>query len=149
MNGSALSSETVHASCVATGAGDGARAVLLAGRSGSGKSDLALRLIDRGWELVSDDYTLVRRVAGRLIASPPARIEGRIEIRGLGIVMLPYRAETPVALVCDLDMAVQRLPEPGLARWIAGVSVPVVALAALELSAPIKVERALTMLAAR
>ena len=57
----ALSSETLHMSCVAI---DG-RAVLIAGRSGRGKSDLALRLLDRGAGLVSDDYVFVRRSEGR------------------------------------------------------------------------------------
>ena len=65
-----LSSETVHTSCVAI---DG-RAVLIGGRSGRGKSDLALRLIDRGAALVSDDYTLVKRVTGRLLAAAPPTI---------------------------------------------------------------------------
>ena len=55
-----LSSETLHASSVSI---DG-RAVLIEGMSGSGKSDLAMRLIDRGATLVSDDYTIVRRVDG-------------------------------------------------------------------------------------
>ena len=65
-----ISSETLHVSCVAK---DG-RAILIAGRSGAGKSDLALRLIDRGAHLVSDDYTVVKRVAGRLVACPPRNI---------------------------------------------------------------------------
>ena len=60
MTRSSLSSETLHASCVAK---QGC-AVLICGRSGAGKSDLALRLIDRGATLVSDDYTIVRRVDG-------------------------------------------------------------------------------------
>ena len=68
-----LSYETVHTSCVAIGG----RAVLIGGRSGKGKSDLALRLIDRGAALVSDDYTFVRRVEGRLLASAPDTITGR------------------------------------------------------------------------
>ena len=66
----ALSSETVHASCVAIRG----RAVLIEGRSGSGKSDLALRLIDHGAMLVSDDYTLLTRDGTRLIATPPPTI---------------------------------------------------------------------------
>ena len=65
-----LSSETTHASTVAV---DG-RAVLISGPSGSGKSDLALRLLDRGFTLVSDDQTIVRREGNRLIASAPPTI---------------------------------------------------------------------------
>ena len=82
MSTSSLSSETLHASCVAK---DG-RAILISGRSGSGKSDLALRLIDRGADLVSDDYTIVRRVGGKLVATAPENIRNKLEIRGLGIL---------------------------------------------------------------
>ena len=94
MKNPVLSSETVHASTVAI---EG-RAVLIAGRSGSGKSDLALRLIDRGAVLVSDDYTFVRRADGRLLASPPDTIAGRIELRGVGIVEMANLRDVPVAL---------------------------------------------------
>ena len=69
MSGSRLSSENLHASTVAS---DG-RAVLIAGPSGSGKSDLALRLIDRGFTLVSDDRTILTKDGERIIASAPAR----------------------------------------------------------------------------
>ena len=65
-----LSSETIHASTVAI---DG-RAVLITGPSGSGKSDLALRLLDRGFALVSDDQTIVKKTGDRLIASAPPTI---------------------------------------------------------------------------
>src|SRR3546814_15183324 len=82
MTGPSLSSETLHVSCVAK---DG-RAILIAGRSGAGKSDLALRLIDRGAVLVSDDYTVVRRVSGKLLAASPRNIEGQMEIRGRRLV---------------------------------------------------------------
>jgi serine kinase of HPr protein (carbohydrate metabolism regulator) len=130
-----LSSETIHASCVSIGG----RAVLLSGRSGSGKSDLALRLIDRGARLVSDDYSLLVRRGGRLFATPPATIAGRIEVRGVGIVEMPYSSEVEVALIVDLEAPVPRMPDPALRR-IAGVDVPHAALAALEASAPIKIE---------
>jgi serine kinase of HPr protein (carbohydrate metabolism regulator) len=139
MSASLLSSETLHASCVAK---DG-RAVLISGRSGSGKSDLALRLIDRGAVLVSDDYTVVRRVSGRLLARAPANIEGRIEVRGLGILPFPHESDLPVCLLVDLNLDVVRLPDGREPVVIAGVRVPVIAVNALEASAPIKVEVAL------
>ena len=82
MSSRLLSSETHHASTVAV---DG-RAVLITGPSGSGKSDLALRLLDRGFTLVSDDQTIVRREGNKLIASAPPNIAGKLEIRGVGIV---------------------------------------------------------------
>lgn len=141
MSGPQISSETVHASAVAR---DG-RCVLIAGRSGSGKSDLALRLVDRGARLVSDDYTLVRRTDGRLVACAPATIAGRMEVRGLGLVTMDHAIDVPVCLIVDLDGEVARLPERIETRTLAGVAVPVVALAALEPSAPIKVELALEM----
>jgi serine kinase of HPr protein (carbohydrate metabolism regulator) len=136
----ALSSETLHASCVAI---DG-RAVLIEGASGAGKSDLALRLIDRGATLVSDDYTFLRRDGTQLIASPPPNIAGKIEVRGLGIVDMPHVAEAPVALLVAVGEPVTRLPEPGGERVVLGIAVPFVALDALHASAPVKVELALT-----
>lgn len=139
MTSRALSSETLHASSVAL---DG-RAVLITGRSGTGKSDLALRLIDRGATLISDDYTIVRRIGGRLLATAPANIAGKMELRGLGILPFAAVSDIPVALIVDLDLDVVRLPEPREPVSIAGIPVPVVAVNALEGSAPVKVEMAL------
>jgi serine kinase of HPr protein (carbohydrate metabolism regulator) len=127
--------ELIHATCVTVGG----RGVLLAGRSGAGKSDLALRLIDRGAELVSDDYSELRARDGRLIASPPGRLAGKIEVRGIGIVEMPHKTEAEVALIIDLDEPVDRMPEFAL-RQLVGVDTPAAALAGLEPSAPIKVE---------
>ncbi|PCD03563.1 aldolase [Sphingomonas spermidinifaciens] len=135
----ALSSETLHASCVAING----RAVLIVGRSGAGKSDLALRLIDRGAQLVSDDYTILRRSGGTLLAAPPANIAGRIEVRGIGIVEMPHVADVPVALILSIEAEPDRMPPAPELRRIAGIDVPCGAVAALEPSAPIKVELAL------
>jgi len=120
--------------------------VLIGGRSGKGKSDLALRLIDRGAALVSDDYTFVRRVEGRLLASAPDTIAGKIEVRGVGILELPVERDVPVALIVDLDIDATRLPVELEARPVAGVSIPLIGLSALEASAPLKVEAALRQL---
>ncbi len=130
--------QTVHATCVAIGG----RGVLLAGRSGAGKSDLAIRLIDRGARLVSDDYTELRRAGGTLLSRAPAAIAGRIELRGVGIIELEPAADVPISLYADLDSAPERLPEPVAIR-LAGLDIPLVALAALEPSAPLKLEYAL------
>jgi len=116
--------------------------VLLAGRSGAGKSDLALRLIDRGAALVSDDYTELRRVGGTLLARAPATIAGTIELRGVGIVGMEPAADVPICLYADLDSTPERLPEAATIR-LAGVDIPRAALAALEPSAPLKLEYAL------
>lgn len=136
--GTELSSETVHASCVAI---DG-RAILIEGRSGEGKSDLALRLIDRGAALVSDDYTLCLRDGAKLVGKPPETIAGKIEVRGVGLVEMPHLTVAPISLVVTILDSPPRLPEPQTRR-IAGVDVPQIALTALEPSAPIKVEIAL------
>lgn len=138
-----LSSETLHASCVAI---DG-RAVLIEGRSGEGKSDLSLRLIDRGAQLVSDDYTICTRTAGTLFGAAPSNIAGKIEVRGIGIVELPHVPRAPIALIVTILDAPPRLPDGPRTRRIAGVDVPQVALPALEPSAPVKVELALRHLA--
>lgn len=134
-----LSSETIHASCVAI---DG-QAVLVEGRSGTGKSDLALRLIDRGATLVSDDYTVLLRVKGALIARPPANLAGKMEVRGIGIVELPHVADVPVALLVAITELPPRMPAARRRRRIAGVEVREIALPSLEPSAAIKVELAL------
>lgn len=139
MSTPSLSSETLHASCVAC---EG-RAILILGRSGAGKSDLALRLIDRGGILVSDDYTVVRRVQGRLLASAPETIAGKIEVRGIGVVTFETVRDVPVGLAVDLDRDVERLPEPRDPLVVAGIKVPVIALSGLEPSAPVKAELAL------
>ena len=139
MSPSSLSSERLHVSAVAI---DG-RAVLIGGRSGTGKSDLALRLIDRGAMLISDDYCDVRRAGAGACASAPATIIGKIEMRGVGIVELETAQDVPVALFVDLDHAPDRMPEPGETRSVVGVAIPVLRLAGHEGSAPLKVETAL------
>ena len=138
------SSEMLHASTVAI---DG-QAVLIIGVSGSGKSDLALRLIDRGAKLVSDDYTLLTRVGAVLMASSPATIKGKLEVRGIGIIDCEALDSVPAALIVRIDEVPLRMPE-GDVQNIIGVAIPVVALAPFEASAPIKVELALRRLAAR
>lgn len=137
-----LSSETIHVSSVAI---DG-RAVLIGGRSGAGKSDLALRLIDRGAALISDDYTFVRRDRDRAFASAPERIAGRIEMRGVGIVEMASTGNVPVALYVDLSGEPVRLPEGKDRIAVAGIPIPSVALDGHHASAPLKVEAALRLL---
>ncbi len=142
MNGSRLSSENLHASCVAT---EG-RAVLIAGPSGSGKSDLALRLLDRGFSLVSDDRTIVRKEGERLIASAPETIKGKLEIRGVGIVEMATVSDVPVALVVELTSDIQRLPDDSRERLILGAEIPLVSVDAMTASAASKVAVALDRL---
>ena len=137
-----LSSETVHASTVAL---EG-RAVLISGPSGSGKSDLALRLLERGFTLVSDDQTIVRRDGDRLIASCPPTIKGKLEIRGIGIVDMESVNDVPIGLYVELTSEITRLPDDRRERPVLGVQLPLVSVDALTASAASKVSLALDRL---
>ncbi len=138
---------TVHATCLSLGG----RGVLLRGAAGAGKSDLAFRLIGSpppaflpGVEaavLVSDDRVVIEAEDGGLFASPPASIAGKLEVRGVGIVAVPYVARAKIALVADLTARgeVPRLPEDPLpSRELHGVFVPHLVIDPLEASAPLK-----------
>jgi serine kinase of HPr protein (carbohydrate metabolism regulator) len=142
MSSRLLSSETVHASTVAS---DG-RAVLISGPSGSGKSDLALRLLDRGFTLVSDDQTIVRRDGDRLVASAPPTIKGKLEIRGIGIVEMNTIEDVPVALFVELTSEIMRLPDDRRERPLLGVNLPLVSVDAMTASAASKIALALDRL---
>ena len=137
--GPRLSAETIHASTVAL---DG-RAVLITGPSGSGKSDLALRLLERGFTLVSDDQTIVRRDGERLLASAPPQIAGKLEIRGIGIVEMERASDVPVALLVELTSDIQRLPDDSRERPILGARLPLISIDAMTASAASKVGLAL------
>ena len=139
MIGSRLSSENLHATAVAL---DG-RAVLISGPSGSGKSDLALRMLDRGFVLVSDDRTIIRKEGTRLIASAPETIKGKLEVRGVGIVEMEHQNNLPVALVVELTRDIRRMPDENRERMILGIAIPLVNIDAMTASAPSKVAVAL------
>eukprot|EP00611_Tribonema_gayanum_P018860 TRINITY_DN32129_c0_g1_i1.p3 TRINITY_DN32129_c0_g1~~TRINITY_DN32129_c0_g1_i1.p3 ORF type:complete len:147 (+),score=38.62 TRINITY_DN32129_c0_g1_i1:425-865(+) len=133
---------TVHATCVAI---DG-MGVLLRGPSGSGKSDLALRLIDEGAQLVSDDYTMLETRGGHLIATAPESIKGMLEVRGLGILPVPAKPRVVIGLIVDLvtDAPIERLPEPDAVTidGTGALPIPRVRIAPLEASAAAKVRLA-------
>lgn len=131
--------DTIHATTVAVGG----RGVLIAGPSGSGKSDLALRLIDRGAVLVADDRTSVWRDGDRLLAGAPDTISGKLEVRGLGILEMGWTSDVPVTLCVLLGGEVDRLPSPRM-RTIAGIDLPELMLDPRPASAAIKVELALS-----
>jgi serine kinase of HPr protein (carbohydrate metabolism regulator) len=137
--GPRLSAETVHASSVA----NGGRAILITGPSGSGKSDLSLRLLDRGFVLVSDDQTIVKKDGNRLLASSPPAIAGKLEIRGIGIIDVERADNVPVALIVELTSDIQRLPDDSRERPILGISVPLITIDAMTASAASKVALAL------
>jgi len=140
-----LSSETLHASTVAIGG----RAVLITGPSGSGKSDLALRLLDRGFALVSDDQTIVKKSGNHLTASAPPTIRGKLEIRGIGIVTMDQVDDQPVALIVELTSDIRRLPDDSRERPVMGIPVPLISVDAMTASAASKVAIALERLGLR
>lgn len=126
----------IHATAVAI---DG-KGVLLMGASGSGKSDLALRLIDRGAVLICDDYCdIIDGNSGPEILAKPA-IAGKIEVRGVGICKCDHIPNAPLTMALKLDCLPERLPAENDRIELAGWSVPFSALAPFELSAPLKVE---------
>jgi len=130
----------VHGTAIALGE----EGVLLRGPSGSGKSDLALRLIEGGARLVADDQTELHDTGAGVRLSSPVSIAGQMEIRGLGIVRVPQLASAPLRLVVDLvpPDAIERLPEPLFCRFF-GCEVPRLLLAPFEASAPAKLRAAL------
>lgn len=135
--------EQVHATCIDWGG----KGVLLRGPSGSGKSDLALRLIDGGARLIADDRTDLTLRDDAVIATAPGAIAGKMEVRGLGVVTVGFLAETALVLVADLvdPGDIERMPEPAMVELL-GRSVALVRLAAFEASAPAKVRAALNSL---
>lgn len=135
MSGAVL--PTIHGTAVSI---DG-RGVLLLGPPGSGKSDLALRLIDRGAVLIADDRV---HVASDGTLHPPPALAGLIEVRGVGILSRPYVAGVMARLAVDLAAEPQRLPDPAV-RDVGGCRLPVLALSAFEGSAPLKVELAVAL----
>lgn len=117
--------------------------ILLLGKSGSGKSDLALRLIDRNAVLVSDDAVEIKLAhALPMVASAP-NIGGKIEMRGIGIVERPFLASAPLRLIALLDEDIERMPPDSYSHVMCGFHVPALALNAFEASATLKVEERL------
>lgn len=114
------------------------------GPSGSGKSDIALRLIDNGARLIADDRTKLVRQGDALIASAPDAISGQIEVRGVGVLPIDYSNRAPLSLVFDLvpSEQIERYPDFGSCRYL-DVDVPLLLLAPFEASAPAKVRMAL------
>jgi HPr kinase/phosphorylase len=130
----------IHATCIAIN-GQG---VILRGPSGSGKSDLALRLIDAGAELVADDRVDVKNREGQPFASAPETLKGLLEVRGVGLVEMPCQDKVGVVLVIDLVSRdeIERMPEP---EWvqIEGVDMPVLRLDPFEVSSISKIRMVL------
>jgi HPr kinase/phosphorylase len=137
-------SQLVHGTCVMIGD----TGVLLRGPSGSGKSDLAVRLIDGGARLVSDDQTRMLRVADRIIASAPPTIAGFIEVRGIGPVPMATEEGVWLRLVVDLrpSREIERLPEE-TGTTLLGMRLPLVMIDPFTASAAAKVRLAVRLVA--
>jgi len=143
----------IHASCVLLGEAGRAfgapedAGILLLGESGRGKSDLALRLIERGAKLVADDRTDIFVNNDALFARAPSAIAGLLEARGVGIVALPFAAEARIALAVEMVETgyVPRMPQPEKYTVPPELSLaenarpPLIWLAPFESSAPAKV----------
>jgi hypothetical protein len=143
----ASSGQVVHGGCVALWLPrSGWRGVLIQGPSGSGKSDLALRLIEAGWALVSDDRTTLWRSGGQLYGACPPAIAGLIEARGVGILPQGALAMAAIVLIAQCtDQPVERLPEP-CTTSVAGGDLPALAVNSFQASAPAKLRRAILSL---
>jgi len=128
-----------QAGCIAI---DG-RGVLIEGAPGTGKSSLALALIDRGAELIGDDSVMLAAENGRLIASPHPNTHGLIEVRNLGLLPFPGRENAPVALIVTLDPGAPRYIEKPEQAVLTGIAVPMVRLWPQECPPALKVELAL------
>ena len=135
-----VTSVLANVSCVAI---DG-RAVLIEGAPGSGKSSLALALIDRGATLVGDDAVTLELRDGRLWASPPPNIAGLVEVRNVGLVPL-RAAAAPLALVIRLDEAAPRYIDAAEPIEREGYALPAVALYPEAPALPLRAEYALKM----
>jgi serine kinase of HPr protein (carbohydrate metabolism regulator) len=114
----------LQASCVAIAG----RAVLIMGQPGSGKSSLALALIDRGAVLVGDDGVLLEARGERLYASPPPNTAGLLEVRNVGLIKYPTVTGVPVNLVLQLDRSAQRFIDTAALARLCDRTVPQVTL---------------------
>jgi serine kinase of HPr protein (carbohydrate metabolism regulator) len=145
--------DTHHGTAIAIGDS----AALITGKSGAGKSDLALRclatapsqLIPAPVHLVADDRVLISAVNGRVRAKAPDSIAGKLEVRGLGIIDVPFLLSADIVLIVELvaSGAVERLPDPPPRREVLGHSLPLLQLCPFEASAPLKLLLALTRMA--
>lgn len=131
-----------HAGLIARRLGGIWRGIMIEGPSGTGKSDLALRAMAQGFQLVADDRVLLWVVGGRLYGRAPDVLADRIEVRGLGILTTPARAFCEVSLLVRFGVA-DRMPEPAT-RTVLGVSIPLLTVAPFEVSAPIRLRLALS-----
>lgn len=143
--------EILHATAISLGD----RAALIRGSSGSGKSDIALRclacapnaLIGEPSRLISDDQVIVTRRGALLMASAPATIVGKLEVRGIGIVPVASQQTATIVMCVELTSAhrIDRMPDPWPMTSILGISIPVLQVDASAHATPIKILLALSL----
>lgn len=119
------------------------RALMIEGPPGSGKSSLALALIDRGAILIGDDGVRLERENDRVFAAPPPNTSGLIEIRNVGLVEMSVTPPTPVALILALEENAERLPEKPMQREVLGVSIPALGFTPGTIAPAVRAEAAL------
>lgn len=120
------------------------RAILILGEPGAGKSSLALALIDRGAELIGDDGVTITANAGRLIASPPPNIAGKLEVRNIGIVELPTTS-APLCLALQLCEDAPRFVDQADGLELVGLTIPLLKFRAGDAVQALRAEMALTL----
>lgn len=143
--------ERVHGTAIALGS----RAALIRGASGAGKSDLAFRCLGLGIsdlirdtvKLVADDQVLLKQQGTDIVASAPATLRGKLEVRGLGILEVDAIAEANLVLVVDLVSSgvIERYPDPWPETCILGLEIPLLHLYPFESSSALKLVTAITM----
>ncbi|OXE36178.1 MAG: serine kinase [Phenylobacterium zucineum] len=118
------------------------RGVLISGPSSSGKSDLALRMLTSGYQLIADDRTLIWTSGGVLFGRAPDPLAGRLEIRGQGVFNnQAFRRACRIVLAVQ-DGASERWPDPDYATFL-GLQIPRLTLSLLDVSAVSKLSHAL------
>lgn len=131
-----------HAGLVAARIGGRWRGALIEGPSGSGKSDLALRLLGAGTRLVADDRVIVWTSGGRLYGKAPEPLYGLIEARGVGVLPEPPLDLAEIVLLARCTAAPERAPDEAPVQLL-GVDLPTIHLSPFEAAAPAKLRRAL------
>ena len=112
----------------ATAVAIGGRALLIEGPPGSGKSSLALALIDRGARLIGDDGVMLEVSKGQLLAYPHPNTRGLLEVRNLGLLRYETCESASVALVLRLDREAPRHVEATELAKRAGIDLPMLRL---------------------
>ena len=114
--------------------------VLILGDSGSGKSDLALRLIDSGATLISDDISICRKNLNNIYLYCPPEIKGLLEVREIGVITVPFVERIKLRLVVNLKSNNnERFPKESSFR-ILGIKIPIINIEGKNSSAVAKIK---------